>query len=146
PVTAPSGIWNCTWVSELPTTLPGGTTKAPIFTIGFPAPTLRFVPLTLITVPLSAVPLGGANPVIFGSSLKIVVVFPLPAGFVTLRVPVVAPSGTTTFSDVAVTAVGVAGIRPGNNTRVAPVRFVPAIVTWVPTPAAAGVTVVGFGG
>ena len=61
----------------------------------------KFVPV--ITALVSTLPLVGENEVIVGAddvTVK-VVASDVPAGFVTVRVPVVAPTGTTTVSDVA---------------------------------------------
>ena len=99
-----------------------------------------------MTVALPPTALGGANPAIFGSTLKLPALAPVPIGLVMLTGPVNAPAGTTARSDVAVTAVGVTVTGPVNVTAVAPVRFVPATVTSVPTGAAAGVKIVARGG
>ena len=52
--------------------------------------------------------------------------------------PVSAPAGTTACSDFAVTPSASPARRPANVTPVAPARFVPVIVTVVPTGPAAG--------
>src|SRR6185295_7490465 len=68
----------------------------------------------------------------------------VPAAFVTEMRPLVASKGTVTFSDVAVTWVGVA-LAPLNLTFVVVSRLVPMIVTSVPTMALAGVKLVMTG-
>src|SRR5580765_7712407 len=67
-------------------------------------------------------------------------------GFVTLTGPVSAPSGTTTFSDIAVGADGTAVAPPVNVTSVALAMFVPVTVMSVSTTAAAGAKLVARGG
>ena len=99
-----------------------------------------------MTVVLPATALGGANPAIFGSTLKLPALAPVPMGLVMLTGPVNAPAGTTARKDVGVTAVAVTVTGPVNVTSVAPVRFVPVIITVVPTVAAAGVNAVARGG
>src|SRR4029450_2178600 len=78
PVTAPRGTGNRTSVGVLETIDPGGTTNAPIFTVGVPVTARRLVPLTTTSVALPAVALPGAKPVIFGSTLKSVMLGPTP--------------------------------------------------------------------
>src|SRR5258706_1581579 len=94
PVTAPSGTVNVTCVA-LDVIEPGGTTKVPILTTGVVAPTFRLNPSTVTTAVLPPTAVGGAKPVIFGSTLKLAVVAPVPPGSVTLTGPVSAPAGTT---------------------------------------------------
>ena len=125
----------------------GGTTKAPTFTAGAPVNARRLVPVTSMSVVvLPPTALDGVKLVIFGATLKISVLAPVPTPFVMLTGPVTAPAGTTAFSDVAVTAVGVTGPAPLNVTPVAPVRFVPVIVTSAPTGPVAGANAIARGG
>jgi hypothetical protein len=70
--------------------------------------------------------------------LKFVVLVAVPPGVVTVILPVVAPEGTVAVTDVAVLVENVA-VTPLNFTAVTPVRFVPVIVTLVPTGPLAGV-------
>src|SRR6202040_3918108 len=56
----------------------------------------------------------------------------VPPGVVTLSGPVVAPAGTVAWIAVAELTVKVA-LTPLNATAVAPVKFVPLIVTLAPT-------------
>ncbi len=145
PVTAPSGTRNCKSVSVLDTIDPGGTANAPTFTAGSPVGARRLVPVTSMTV-VPPTALGGVKLVIFGATLKLAALGAVPIALVTLTGPVSAPAGTTARNDVAVTAVGVTVTGPVNVTAVAPVRFVPVIITVVPTGAAAGANVVARGG
>ena len=59
--------------------------------------------------------------------------------------PVVAPTGTVAVMEVAETTLNVVAAMVLNFTAVAPVRFVPVIVTTVPTGPVAGVKVVMAG-
>jgi hypothetical protein len=66
-------------------------------------------------------------------TVKLVPLVAVPTGVVTDIVPVVAPLGTVAVIDVALTTLYVDADAPLNFTEVAPVKFVPAIVTLVPT-------------
>ena len=70
--------------------------------------------------------------------MKSVALVAVPPGVVTVILPVVAPDGTVAVTDVAVLVVNVA-VTPLNLTAVTPVRFVPVIVTLVPTGPLVGV-------
>jgi len=61
----------------------------------------------------------------------------VPAGVVTVSGPLVAPAGTAAWIEVSVVTVKLA-LTPLNATAVAPVKFVPSIVTLVPTGALVG--------
>src|SRR5689334_24298167 len=78
---------------------------------------------------------------------KLPVLVPVPPGPVTAIAPVVAPEGTVAVICVAEFTVYVADV-PLNVTDVAPVRFVPVIVTDVPTTPLVGLNevTVGAGG
>jgi hypothetical protein len=76
---------------------------------------------------------AGADPTV--NALALVAV---PAGVVTLSVPVVAPAGTVAWIAVAEVTVKLA-LTPLNATAVAPVKFVPLIVTLLPTGPLVGV-------
>src|SRR5690348_11826248 len=65
-------------------------------------------------------------------TVKLPALVPVPPGPVTAIGPVVAPLGTVAVICVAEFTVNVADV-PLNFTAVAPVKFVPAIVTDVPT-------------
>jgi hypothetical protein len=101
---------------------------------------VRFVPVIVTVVPTG--PKVGANEVIVGAAATIVTskvceLQSLPPGVVTQIFPVIAPVGT-----VAVIFVGESTVKfaetPWNVTLVAPVKFVPVIVTDVPTGALVG--------
>ena len=145
PVDTVLGTWNCTIVAVAVGTREVGTTRVPIFTTGEPVAACRLVPVIVTTVELPATAPDGLKPVILGATRNTAVVVPGPAGLVTVTVPVRAPSGTVTFSEVAVTRLTGAVTFPLNVTAVAPTRFVPVIVTVAPTGAAAGVKPVGRG-
>lgn len=84
---------------------------------------------------------------ILGSSLKIAVLVVVPTPFVRVTGPVTAPGGTMTLSDVAVGGTsGGTGPAPLNVTAVTPSRFVPVIVSVVPTGAGFGLKPVARGG
>src|SRR6185503_11532896 len=73
-------------------------------------------------------------------------VLPVPASFVTLSFPVIAPSGTVALTIVALSRVAATVTLPPNVTETLPLKFVPLIVTSVPTGPDAGVNAAGFGG
>src|SRR6185295_9770692 len=77
-------------------------------------------------------------------TVKSVALVAVPPGVVTVILPVVAPEGTVAVTDVAVLVENVA-VTPLNFTAVTPVRFVPAIVTLVPTLPLVGVNEVIVG-
>jgi hypothetical protein len=77
-------------------------------------------------------------------TVKLVVLVTEAAGVVTLIGPVVTPAGTVAVILVALTALNVAA-TPLKVTAVAPVRFVPVIVTIVPTGPKVGVNEVMVG-
>src|SRR5258706_12962495 len=82
----------------------------------------------------------GKKPLIVGGSttLKMEVLVAVPAGVVTLTGPVVAAAGTVAWMAVSELIVKLAP-TPWNATAVAPVKFVPSIVTLVPTGPLGGV-------
>src|SRR5437660_7792082 len=69
----------------------------------------------------------------------------VPPGVVTLTGPVVAPAGTVARIAVSEVTVKVA-LTPLNDTDVAPLKFVPLIVTLVPTGPLVGVKLAIVGG
>ena len=69
----------------------------------------------------------------------------VPPGVVTEVFPFVADDGTTAVTLVALTGVKLAGARSLKLTAVAPVRFVPVMVTVAPALAANGVKLVIVG-
>jgi len=96
------------------------------------------VPVTVIDVP--TVPTVGEKLLMVGipafdATTKFVALVPVPLGLVTLIVPVLAPEGTVTESEVVVAAVTVAAV-PLNVTEselVVVLNPVPKIVTVAPT-------------
>lgn len=80
-------------------------------------------------------PLVGLNDVIVGPvvTVKLAELVAVPAGLVTEIFPVVAPVGTVAVILVEESTVNFAADVPLNFTPVAPVKFVPLIVTEVPT-------------
>ena len=92
---------------------------------------VKFVPVIVTTVPTG--PLAGVKEVMAGVTVKRVVVIKGPLlGVMTVMGPVVAPAGTVAVMEVSETTVKLAA-SPLNLTAVAPVKFVPVIVTTVPT-------------
>jgi len=93
---------------------------------------VKFAPLIATLVPTG--PLVGAKLAIVGGGITVnaLLLVAVPAGVVTLSGPVVAPAGTVAWIAVAEFTVKLA-LTPLNATAVAPVKFVPLIVTPVPT-------------
>ena len=106
---------------------------------------LKLVPLMLTLVPTT--PLAGVKLVIVGGLImvKLVPLVAVPLGVMTLMEPVVAPEGTVAWIEVAEFTMNVAPTAL-NRTAVAPLKFVPLIVTLVPTGPLAGVKPVIVGG
>jgi len=96
---------------------------------------VKFVPVRVTVQP--ADPLAGENELIVGTAPDSTVngvplkLQPVPQGAVTLSEPVGAPPGTVAVICVSESSVKLAAARL-NATRVAPVKFVPLIVTAVP--------------
>src|SRR5438876_353704 len=118
---------------------------------------LALVPLSVTAVaPVKAVPLivtlvptgppGGVKLVIVGAvvTAELLVLVAVPPGVVTLSGPLVAPLGTVAAIVVAELTEKLA-FAPLNVTAVAPVKFVPVIVTMVPTGPLVGVKLVIVG-
>jgi len=72
-----------------------------------------------------------------GVTVKLVTLVALPSSVVTVMEPVGAPKGTVVVTVPELLTVNVAALPP-NETAVAPVKFVPVIVTPVPTGPVAG--------
>src|SRR5207302_1236223 len=102
---------------------------------------MKFVPLIVTLAP--AGPLPGAKLVIVGglSTVKLPELLAEPPGVVTLIGPLEAPAGTVAVIVVAELTVKPA-LVPLNCTTVAPVRFVPLIVTLAPASPLLGVKLV----
>ena len=93
---------------------------------------VKFVPLSVTLLPTG--PLVGVKLVSVGAGMtvKLLVLVAVPPGVVTRSGPVVAPVGTVAWIAVPEVTVKLA-LTPLNVTVVAPVKFVPLIVTLVPT-------------
>ncbi len=79
------------------------------------------------------------------TTVKVVALVPVPAVFVTLIFPVVAPAGTVALICVSEVTVNVVAAFPLKLTPVAPVKPVPVSATLVPTGPLAGVNEVMLG-
>ena len=119
-------FWNCV---PLGATDAPSAAHAPFSESGSSAPTK----LLLIVDPLISV------------NTLVLVLVAVPPGVVTLSGPVVAPAGTVASIAAAEVTVKLA-LTPLNVTAVAPVKFVPLIVTLVPTGPLVGVKLVIVGG
>ena len=93
---------------------------------------VKFVPLIVTLV--AAGPLAGVKlPIVGGlTTVKLSVLVTVPLGVVTLSGPVVASAGTVAWIAVSEPTVKLA-LTELNVTAVVPVKFVPLIVTLVPT-------------
>ena len=96
---------------------------------------VKFVPWMVTVVPTC--PLAGLKLVIVGMppppvTLKFVALVAVPAVVESVILPVVAPVGTTAVTFTLVTNVNAAAV-PLNLTEFTPVKFVPWMVTVVPT-------------
>src|SRR5690349_20066092 len=98
---------------------------------------VRAEPLIVTLVPTG--PLAGAKLAIVGggTTVNAPVLVAVPPGVVTLSGPVLAPAGTVAWIAVAEVTAKLAP-NPLNVTALAPVKFVPLIVTLVPTVPLAG--------
>lgn len=96
--------------------------------------------VTVLTVVAFLVPLLGVKLVIVGagSTTAKLALGDIPAGVVTVIVPLVAPVGTFTVRLVRVAVVAGVALTPPKFTLVAPNRLVPVIVIVAPTAALAG--------
>jgi hypothetical protein len=93
------------------------------------------VPVITTLVPTG--PLAGLTLLIFGATMKLLVLVAVPKGVVTETGPVEAAAGTVAVIWVEELTVNGA-IAPLNRTDVAPVSAVPVIATLVPTGALVG--------
>ncbi len=129
PVTAPMGTVAVIFVDELTEKVVADT--PPNFTEVAP---VKPVPVMVTTVP--ALPAVGVNDVIVGFApvtTKSLALVAVPAGVVTLILPVVAPEGTLVVIFVPAEFTSKLAETPLNFTDVAPVKFDPLMVTDVPT-------------
>jgi hypothetical protein len=144
PVVAPLGTGSTTLVALQLVGVPAVPLNVTVLVPRF-AP--KFVPAIVTAVPTDPEP--GLTLLMFGAGEVTVKLIPLLAAppTVTTTFPVVAPLGTGTTTLVALQLVGVPAV-PLNVTvlvpRVAP-KFVPAIITAVPTEPEPGLTLLMFG-
>jgi len=140
PVVAPAGT--VAWIAVAEVTVKLELTPLNVTAV---AP-VKFVPLIVTLVPTS--PLVGVTLVIVGAltTVNTPVVVAVPPGVLTLSGPVVAPVGTVSWIVVSEVTVKGAALTPLNVTAVAPVKFVPLIVTIVPSGPLVGVKLVIVGG
>ena len=139
PVVAPAGTVAWIAVAEVTVKLAPAVLKVTAV-----AP-VKLVPLMVTLVPTG--PLVGSKLVIVGglTTVKALLLVAVPPGVVTLSGPVVAPAGTVAWIAVAEVTVKLA-LTVLKVTAVAPVKFVPLIVTLVPTGPLVGVKLVIVGG
>ena len=106
---------------------------------------LKLVPLMVTLAPIA--PVAGEKPEIAGPATTVNApeLVAVPPGVVTLMVPDVAPAGTVAWMEVAEVTLKVA-FAPLNATAVAPVKFVPAMVTLAPTGPLVGLKLAMVGG
>ena len=95
-----------------------------------------------VPLPLPAFAAVNATPTL---TVKLLVLVAVPPGVATLSGPVVAPAGTVAWIAVAEVTVK-AALTPLNVTAVAPVKFVPMIVTLYPSGPYVGEKLVIAGG
>jgi hypothetical protein len=139
PVAAPAGTVAVIVVAEF-------TVKLALVPLNSTAvAAVKFVPLIVTLVPTG--PLAGVKLATVGGliTVKLLALLAVPAGLVTLIGPVAAPAGTVAVIVVAEFTVKLA-LVPLNSTAVAVVKFVPLIVTLVPTGPLLGVKLATVGG
>ena len=131
PVVAPRGTVVVILAAEF-TTCPGAGVPLNVTLV---AP-VKFAPLMVTLAPTP--PWAGVKLVIRGATVKLVALVTVPAGVVTLSVPLVALAGTVAL--ICVPELDwIAASNPLSLTEVAPVRAVPVIVTVAPTAPLLGV-------
>lgn len=99
----------------------------------------RFVPVTVMTVPIPELVGVRLLMVGVGIAVKVVDEVAVPPGVVTLRVPVVTPVGAVAEIVVGLLTVNLEAAVPLNLTDVAPVKSDPVRVTMVAAPPLVGV-------
>jgi hypothetical protein len=141
PVVAPAGTIAVTALLELTVNAAGVPLKLTAV-----AP-VRFVPVIVTEVPIG--PATGLKPLMAGAgnTVKLIEVTAVPPGVVTPMTPGVAPGGTVAVICVDETTANAAAAMPLKVTAVAPEKFVPVMVTDVPTgpPAGLKLLIVGTG-
>ena len=95
-----------------------------------------------VPLPLPAFAAVNVTPTL---TVKLLVLVAVPPGVATLSGPVVAPAGTVAWIAVADVTVKLA-LTPLNVTAVTPAKFVPLMVTLLPTSPLVGVKLVMVGG
>ena len=141
PVVAPAGTVAVSWVAEFTVNV-GATVPLNVTRV---AP-VRSVPVMTTTVPTG--PVTGVKLVMVGGvpTVNGVAEVAMPPGVVTLMGPVVTPAGALTVICVAEFTTKPGAAVPLKATAVAPVKFVPVIVTTVPARPPVGVKLVMVGG
>jgi hypothetical protein len=139
PVVAPAGT--VAWISAAEVTVKLAPTVLKVTEV---AP-VKFVPLIVTLVPTD--PLVGEKPVIVGrlTTVNALELIAVPPAVVTLIGPVVTPAGTVARIAVAEVTLKLA-LTELKVTEVAPVKFVPLMVTLVPTGPLVGAKLVIVGG
>jgi hypothetical protein len=118
----------------------------PLVNVTVPGVDPKFAPVMVTDTPTG--PLGGLSLVMIGDdpvTVKLAVEVPVPDGVVTEIGPLVAAGGTVAVICVELLMVKEAAGVPLNLTAVAPVKFVPVIVTLVFTGPLVGVKLVMLG-
>jgi hypothetical protein len=103
---------------------------------------MKFAPVMTTRAPAAA--LVGVKLLTRGATVKLAPLVPVPAGAVTLIIPLVAPVGTVAAIDVAEVTVNVA-LVPLKATAEAPVKLRPVIVTAAPGAPLVGVNELTIG-
>jgi hypothetical protein len=141
PLIAPLDIFTLSWVSDVAQNV---VTAVPLMLTALVP--VKFVPVSVTVQP--ADPLAGEKEVIVGApaeiAAKLLLLQAVPSAVFTLIQPLSAPPGTVAVICVSDTTVKLAGTRK-KVTAVAPVRFVPVIVTVVPIVPLAGVNELMWG-
>ena len=106
---------------------------------------MKFVPVIVTVSPVPA--LVGVKLVMVGGAMKVNPArLATPPGAVTCTLPEAPPAATTAVICVAETTIKLVAATPPKRTCVAPVKFVPLIVTVAPMAALVGVKLVMVGG
>ena len=107
---------------------------------------LKLLPVIVTVVPTA--PLAGVNEVIegAGNTVNEEALVAVPAGFVTVTVPVVVPLATTAVIDVLLTITKEETLVPFTRTCVAELKLLPVIVMVVPMVPDEGLNEVIVGG
>jgi hypothetical protein len=140
PPVVPTGTVARICVGEITVTLAAAT--PPKVTVEV---VVKFVPVITIVVPTPA--FVGEKLIIVGMEINVnPAKFPVPPGVVTDTAPPNVPEATTAVIRVAETITKLDAATPPKLTAVAPVKFVPLMVTVAPAPTLVGVKLVTVGG